>query len=302
MISPPLIIRIIYNAESTISILLVLSVPVVGSPLTDTTKIKPEGNSYSLFYPVPEISMRELNADRPDKTDCPFTVDAGHFQVEMDLVNMTYNQPSSKHNYVGFTSTEIMPMNLKIGLFSNLDFQLVFTSYRWDKINYQNKGAAFSKAGFNGVTPRFKVNLIGNDGGFFALALIPFLSLPVGQNPFGNNSVEGGLGIPVAFDIPGWDVGFQSTIHINRNDVGISYHSEFDNSISIGHSVFGGLSLSGEFFSNVSTDSNMSWVGTLDTLLTYQFNENFRLDGGVYIGLTPAADEWHPWMGLTWRY
>jgi hypothetical protein len=33
--------------------------------------------------------MRELSADRPDKTDCPFTVDAGHFQVEMDFANLT---------------------------------------------------------------------------------------------------------------------------------------------------------------------------------------------------------------------
>jgi hypothetical protein len=294
MIRSPFIIRIISNAKITIGILLVLSVPAIGSPVTDT--------SYTLFHPVPENSMRELNADRPDKTDCPFTVDAGHFQAEMDLVNMTSNQPDSKHNYIGFTSTEVMPVNLKIGLLSNLDFQLVFTSYRWDKINDQNKNAAFSKAGFNGITPRFKVNLIGNDGGFFALALIPFISLSVGQNPFGKNSVEGGMGIPFAFDIPGWDVGFQSTIHINKNDVGSRYHSEFDNSVSIGHSIFGGLSLSGEFFSSVSTDSNMSWVGTLDTWLTYQFNENFRLDSGVYIGLTPAADEWHPWMGLTVRY
>jgi hypothetical protein len=290
------------NEKSTIYLLLVLSVPVIGSPVSDTTDIKPEGIRYTLFHPVPENSLRELNADRPDKTDCPFTVDAGHFQVEMDLVNMTYNQPDSKHNYVGFTSAEVMPMNLKIGLLTNLDFQLVFTSYRWDKINDRNKGAAFSKAGFNGITPRFKVNLIGNDGGFFALALIPFLSLPVGQNPFGNNSVEGGLGIPFAFDIPGWDVGFQSTIHINRNNTGTKYHSEFDNSISIGHSVLGRLSLSGEFFSSVSAQSDMSWIGTFDTWLTYQFNENLRVDSGVYIGLTPAADEWHPWMGFTWRY
>jgi Putative MetA-pathway of phenol degradation len=295
-------IRIISNVKSTIYLLLVLSVPVIGSPVKDTTAINPEGIRYTLFHPVPENSLRELNADRPDKTDCPFTVDAGHFQVEMDLVNMTSNQPDSKHNYIGLKSVEMMPVNLKIGLLSNLDFQLVFTSYRWDKINDQNNNTTYSKEGFNGITPRFKVNLIGNDGGFFALALIPFLSLSIGQNPFGNNSVEGGLGIPFAFDIPGWDVGFQSTIHINRNDTGTKYHSEFDNSVSIGHSIFGSLSLSGEFFSSVSAQSDMSWVGTLDTWLTYQFNENFRVDGGVYIGLTPAADEWHPWMGFTWRY
>jgi hypothetical protein len=25
------------------------------------------------------------------------------------------------------------------------------------------------------------------------------------------------------------------------------------------------------------------------------------LDAGVYIGVTQAADDWHPWVGVTWR-
>jgi hypothetical protein len=41
---------------------------------------------------------------------------------------------------------------------------------------------------------------------------------------------------------------------------------------------------------------------TVDTWLTYQVNKNLRLDGGVYIGVTPAADDWHPWIGMTWRH
>jgi len=32
---------------------------------------------FNLFNPVPEDLMRELAADRPDKTDCPFSVVAG---------------------------------------------------------------------------------------------------------------------------------------------------------------------------------------------------------------------------------
>jgi hypothetical protein len=57
-----------------------------------------------------------------------------------------------------------------------------------------------------------------------------------------------------------------------------------------------------EFFSNVSTERGSTWVGTVDTWLTYQVSKNLRLDGGVYIGVTPAADDWHPWLGMTWRY
>jgi len=246
--------------------------------------------------------MRELSADRPDKTDCPFTVDAGHFQIEMDFANMTYNRPNSERGNVRVSAFEIAPMNLKVDLLNNLDFQLVYTSYQWEKTDNRDLGIIERKSGFNGITPRFKVNLVGNDGGFFALALIPFVKLPLSSGNLGNDSIEGGFGIPYSFDIPGWDVGFQSTFRFNRNGAGGGYHNEFDNSVSIGNSITGRLSLSAEFFSSVSTEPNSGWVGTVDTWLTYRVNKNLRLDGGVYIGVTPAANDWHPWVGMTWRY
>ena len=262
----------------------------------------PDKSSYNLFNPTPSALMRELSADRPDKTDCPFTVDAGHFQIEMDFANMTYSQPNSERGNVRFTVVEIAPMNLKVGLLNNLDFQLVYTSYQWEETDNRDTRTIEREAGFEGITPRLKVNLVGNDGGFFALALIPFVTLPLSSGNVRKGSVEGGLGIPYAFDIPGWDVGFQTTFHYNRNGVGSGYHTEFDNSVSIGHPIIGKLSLAVEFFSSVSTEQNSDWVGTVDTWLTYQVNKNLRLDGGVYIGVTPAADDWHFWVGMTKRF
>jgi hypothetical protein len=294
--------EIILFMIKTIVIILLFSVPAFDSFAQDTNKVAQDKNSSNIFNPVPVNLMRELNADRPDKTDCPFTVDAGHFQVEMDFANMTYNRPNSERGNVRSTAVEIAPVNLKVGLLNNLDFQLVFTSYRWEKTDNQDNGTINQKAGFDGITPRFKVNIVGNESGFFALALIPFVSLPLNQHNFGNSSVEGGLGIPYSFDIPSWDVGFQTTFRFNRNDAERGYHTEFENSISIGHLLIGTMSLSGEFFSSVSTEKVTGWVGTIDTWLTYQVAENLRLDGGIYIGVTPAADDWHPWLGMTWRY
>ncbi len=43
---------------------------------------------YHLFNPTPVGRMREMSTDRPDKTESPYTVDAGHFQWEMDLANL----------------------------------------------------------------------------------------------------------------------------------------------------------------------------------------------------------------------
>lgn len=263
---------------------------------------RPDKSKYNLFNPTPEKYMRELSPDRPDKTDCPFTVDAGHFQLEMDFANATANGPNSQRGDVRFTSIEVAPMTLKLGVLNNFDVELAYTSYRWEKVENVPTGTTERTSGFVGLTPRCKINLLGNDGGFFALGLIPYVTFPVGAQDFTGTSVEGGLGIPYAFDVPGWDVGLQTTIQFSRNEVGGGYHEEIANSISIGHPIIGNLSLWGEFYSNVSTEQGVGWEGTVDIFLTYLANKNLRFDGGVNIGVTPTADDWHFWAGVTWRF
>ena len=44
-------------------------------------------SQYHLFNPTPTGLMRELSTDRPDKTESPYTVDAGHLQIEVDLLS-----------------------------------------------------------------------------------------------------------------------------------------------------------------------------------------------------------------------
>jgi hypothetical protein len=260
-------------------------------------------SGYNLFDPTPVELMRELSADRPDKTNCPITVDAGHFQLEMDFANLTYDRPNSARGDVKSTVWQAAPMNAKVGVLNNVDFELLFTPGEWERTDNLAAGTSVRKSGFDGITPRFKINLIGNDGGFFAAALLPFVTLPLSTAHLENSSVEGGLGIPCSLNIPGWSVGFQTTVHSNRNDVGGGSHAEFDNSVAIGHPIMGQkLSASIEFFSSFRTEHGEGWIGTVDTWLTYQVDKDMTLDAGVYIGVTPAADDWHPWVGMTWRY
>ena len=104
--------------------------------------------------------MRELSADRPDKTDSPFTVDAGHFQIEMDFANLTYDRPNSQRGAEKSIAWEAAPMNFKVGLFNNVDFQLVLTPGRWERTDDHDVGTSERKSGFDGITPRVKINLL----------------------------------------------------------------------------------------------------------------------------------------------
>jgi hypothetical protein len=69
--------------------------------------------------------MRDLSTDRPDKTESPNTVDAGHFQYEGDIVSYIHNQ-SDKDVIQDFSFNN---MNLKLGITNNIDFQLIIPTY-----------------------------------------------------------------------------------------------------------------------------------------------------------------------------
>ncbi|MDE3067856.1 MAG: hypothetical protein KGJ60_09930 [Verrucomicrobiota bacterium] len=83
---------------------------------------------------------------------------------------------------------------------------------------------------------------------------------------------------------------------------GRAQHADIANSVSIGHAVVGPLEYHVEFYSDVSTERDANWVGTFDTWFTYQVNKSIVLDAGVYIRVTAAADDWHPWIRMTWRH
>src|SRR5690349_8857724 len=71
---------------------------------------------YHLFNPTPKSEMREFSIDRPDVTESPMTVDAGHFQFEGDLFKWT------KINDVQVTN--IFNGLYKMGLTKNWDIHL----------------------------------------------------------------------------------------------------------------------------------------------------------------------------------
>jgi hypothetical protein len=258
---------------------------------------------YTLFRPTPREQMREMATDRPDKTESPYTVDAGHFQIEADIVNYTYDRHNSAFSDTRVETVSIAPVNFKAGLCNNVDFQLVVETYTSVRVHDRANGTIETRRGFGDIIPRLKWNVWGNDGGATALALMPFVKLPTNQDDPGNNSVEGGLIVPLAVELPrGWAVGLMTEIDINRDDVGSNHHVEFINSITFSHDITGKLAAYAELFSAVSTESNSEWVGTVDLGLTYGLTDDIQLDAGVNIGVTRSADDINPFLGVAWRF
>src|ERR1700761_8463355 len=79
-------------------------------------------SGYTLFDPVPDDLMRKFAPDRPTKGFSVRTIDAGHFEIETDLVNYTYSNSSG----VTTRSYETLDPTLKLGLTNWMDFEVQF--------------------------------------------------------------------------------------------------------------------------------------------------------------------------------
>jgi hypothetical protein len=273
-----------------------LSVFQIGHIFAD----KPADKSgYNLFRPTPDVLLREMATDRPDKTESAYSVDAGHFQFEIDLLSYTYDRSDDET----LKALAIAPINLKFGILNNVDLQLIAESYKILRTKDRAANSSTRLAGFGDLLLRCKTNLWGNDGGASALAVMPFVKLPTNQHGLGNGALEGGIIFPFAMDLPA-DCGFgaQAEMDYLQDSNSSDYHQEFINTVTVSHDIAGKLGGYVELFSNVSTERGAKWIATFDFGFTYALTRDIQLDAGMNIGLTSEADDLNPFIGLSMRY
>jgi hypothetical protein len=280
---------------------------VRGQPAPPDASAGSEGTSpkqldrsqYNLFNPTPSGEMRDFMPDRPSVTDGPYTVDPGHWLLEVGLFEYTRDRYNS--DGVRLDSFASGDTNIRLGLTSYAEVDFLFTAYTSILTTDKETGIHSRQSGFSDLTLRSKLNLFGDDGGFFAIGLIPFLTLPSGADSIGGRGFAGGVGLPVQFTLPAdFQLGMEGTVQTIHEPGGGS-HFDYLNSVSLARAITKKLSTYVEFATDIST-AHSSWIGTVDTALIYQPANNWELDAGVNIGVTKAANDLFTFIGAAWRY
>src|SRR5262245_2872869 len=82
---------------------------------------------YSLFDPTPDHMLRDLTTDRPDTTESPFTVDAGHIQIESNLFG--YSRSGRDAGGAIVETYDVAVTNIRIGVTNNVEAGFVWQPY-----------------------------------------------------------------------------------------------------------------------------------------------------------------------------
>lgn len=273
--------------RTRLALMLALSLSTISAP------------AYDLFHPVPTDKLRELNTDRPDKTESPVTVDAGHLQYETDLFNWHRDQGAG----VRTDAWAINAYNLKLGLLDNVDLQLVFDPSDGQRVEDLNSGGVQTLQGNGDLLFRLKVHLYDGQGWVPAFGVMPFIKSPTAAEGLGNGFTEGGLILPAAWDLPaGFGLGAMAEFDAAHDSVGDHFHVDSIVSASLSHGLLGPSEAYLEYWALVSGEGGVDGQQSLDSGVTWEVVPNVQVDAGVNAGLTEASEDLNPFVGLSLRH
>ncbi|MGK4422384.1 transporter, partial [Klebsiella pneumoniae] len=76
---------------------------------------------------------------------------------------------------------------LKVGLTNKTDLELGLAPFNFNQSHVRGTNSKNTAAGFGDVYARLKYNLLGNDGGNYAVAITPYVKAPTAAHNVGND-------------------------------------------------------------------------------------------------------------------
>jgi len=236
--------------------------------------IQLSAQNYSLFNPVPKDQMREFSIDRPDVTESPISVDAGHFQFEGDLFRwekaFQTDAPRSINVFNGL---------YKMGLAKDLDIQFGIELYNI----YQDFEGNKVNSGYGNTTVRLKYNFWGNDGETAtALGVIPYVTLPT--SPV-DEDVSFGIGFPFAFPISE-KLGGGAQFQFDFVPTGTSHDLNYLQTVVIGGPIAGPVDF---YFEGMAIFAKDVTIFSLNGGIVLNLSPNMKIDFASNYGLVEEA-------------
>lgn len=141
--------------------------------------------------------MRDYCPDRPGLGTPACTIDRGHVSVEVGLADWTLDRQAGERD----DTLLLGDLLLRFGIDDRTELQLGWTSFGREHDRDRLTGLRLRRSGVGDVTVAVRRNLLHPDGSALAVALMPFVTLPVGRTPIGAGDWGAGFKLPVSYEI-----------------------------------------------------------------------------------------------------
>ena len=293
--------------KKTLLAAILFSAAVARADATQPTSPTPPTGPFTLLDPTPQSQLRDMDTDRPDKTNTPHTIDAGWVQLEAGFFDYVYYRNRYQGANARTDSFDLAQLNFRVGVLENLELNVVINPYDFLRnIDYQTNQSSHQN-GFGDTVVGGKFNFWGNDNGdkvwATAFGIQPQFKIPTARENIGNGHPELFVGLPFLVNLPGgFHLGLQPTISWERNSTNTGETTGFQNSASLDRVLIGKFDVYLEYWSHVSTQPHQGSQQTIDVGFTYPCSDNVAFDSGVNFGLNKASDNIEVVAGVSVRF
>ena len=234
--------------------------------------------------------------DRPGRGTSACTLDEGHAQLELGLFDESLQRRSGTTTDAGNAGSLLA----KWGVNERMDVEAGMALYQFQRVH--DASGTTTSSGIGDLLLHAKYNPLTSDGPF-ALVLDPFLKSPTAGGGLGNGAVEGGLALPMSYDLGNnWSLAMTPETDILLNASGSGHHANLVDVVGLGRS-FGPWTLGAEIW----TGQNLDPAGAIsqysfDLDAAFLANNDTQLDGGINLGLNRATPDLEIYFGISRRF
>ena len=239
----------------------------------------------------PATTVRPLTTDRPTLTFAPTSVDAGHLQLETDVLLGAYNGDDGSIAIGGST--------LRVGLTSQTDLQLAFPTLVLGATGLWTSAASTSISRGGAFAVRLKWNVIGNDGSGFALGVLPALAIDA------NDVITASVIFPISVALPA-DFTLGGMLQLDLIKPGDLIDGRGLITVVMSHPIV--ERVSGYFEAQADVRSNVGQGGIVTPNLlgsvgaAWLVADSVQLDAGMRVPLTGVAPTLEAFLGVSLRH
>ena len=247
-----------------------------------------------------EAQARDYCPERPGLNTPPCIVDQGHASLELSFADWTLDdQPDSRTDTV-----VIGDAKLRIGLTDTIEAQIGWTPYGHVRERDKASGTVSSVGRVGDVTLGAKINLANPDGDKTSVAILPYVSLPVGRTPVGAGDWGAGVLLPLSFSLSD-AVSLAATPEIDAavDEDGSGRHLAYSGTAGLAFKLSNALTLTSEGQWLRDDDPTGHTTQTLAALsLGWMARKDLQFDLFGAAGLDHAAPDVEIYAGISRRF
>ncbi|WP_187336548.1 transporter [Novosphingopyxis iocasae] len=233
--------------------------------------------------------------NRPGLGSSTCTTGEGHVSVEIGALGWSLDESDNMRS----DSVSIGDSFLRYGIDDKTEVQVGFTAYTH---NYNRVGSMITEnGGFSDVRLGVRRNLIGNDGGNIALAIEPYVTVPVGASSVSAGDWSTGVVIPSSFSLgSGLSFGATGILAAAVDSDGDGRHFAATQYLGLSQSVSDTVGVTGEVGLSYDNDpSGDVWAPVASVSAAWTPKPLLQFDAGTVVALDSDSPDLQLYIGVS---